>query len=494
VGLRHWIGLVGLGLVPLPLGCATPDLAQGNVAANRAEAAPSAPLTEAVHLTAFSEPAGVPGRPALTTAPGQPESVGPAESTAPGTSEPVPAPGSAPPCPGPGPLTLADLEGIALANNPTLAQAAARVGAARAEALQSGLWPNPVAGYLGQEIGNEGRAGQQGFYLQQEFITGGKLQLSRRTAEQVAQQREFELAAQRFRVINDVRTQFFEVLTAQRQAELARERVRFLTDSAERADRLQKVGEAAPIEALQLRIDAGQANLAAQALANHYFAAWRRLAAVAGAPDQQPVPLDGQLETEPPLRHWHVALATLLDNSPELAAVAAEISEARWALERAQAEPIPNVTVQTGAQYDNATRDTWASVQVGMPLPVYNRNQGGIAKAQADLAVAQRKLNGAQLALQTRLAGAFERYSNARQQVEGYARDIEPKARQAQSILEKYYRADRGVPALQAYLAAQRTLFETQLAYLGALKELHQSVIALDGLVLTGSLSTVAAE
>ena len=86
------------------------------------------------------------------------------------------------------------------------------------------------------------------------------------------------------------------------------------------------------------------------------------------------------------------------------------------------------------------------------------------------------------------------RLAAARQQVEGYARDIEPKARQAQSILEKYYRADRGVPALQAYLAAQRTLFETQLAHLGALKELHQSVIALDGLVLSGSLSTVATE
>jgi cobalt-zinc-cadmium efflux system outer membrane protein len=407
----------------------------------------------------------------------------------------VPPPNGPSFSPGPGlPLTLADLEAIALANNPTLAQAAARVGSASAEAFQSGLWPNPVAGYVGQEIGNEGRAGQQGFYLQQEFVTGGKLQLSRQTAWQVAQRREFELAAQRLRVINDVRTQFYEVLTAQRQAELAHERVRFLRDSAERADRLQKVEEAAPIEALQLRIDAGQANLAVQALTNRYFAAWRQLAAVAGAPDQQPLPLAGQLEAEPPLREWHVALATVLDNSPELAAVAAEISEARWALARAEAEPIPNVTVQAGAQYDNATRDTWASVQVGMPLPVYNRNEGGIAKAQADLVAAQRKLNGVQLALQTRLAAAFERYSTARQQVEGYARDIEPKARQAQSILEKYYKADRGVPALQAYLAAQRTLFETQLAYLGALKELHQSVIALDGLALSGSFSAVAAE
>ena len=38
--------------------------------------------------------------------------------------------------------------------NPTLAQAAARVQAARAQCLQVGLYPNPVVGYQGSEIGN----------------------------------------------------------------------------------------------------------------------------------------------------------------------------------------------------------------------------------------------------------------------------------------------------------------------------------------------------
>jgi cobalt-zinc-cadmium efflux system outer membrane protein len=318
--------------------------------------------------------------------------------------------------------------------------------------------------------------------------------LARQAAAQAAQRRQFELAAQRFRLINDVRGQFYEVLTAQRQAELARKRVRFLDVAATDTERLLNLKEAAAIEVLQFRIDRGQAHLVAQALDNRSLAAWRRLAALTGVPNQQPVPLQGELAAAPPARQWQVVLATLLENSPELAAVHAEIHEARWALERAQAEPIPNVTVQAGAQYDNATRDSFASLQVGMPLPVYNRNQGGIAKAQADLLAAQRKYQSVQLELQTRLAGAFERYSNASQQVDGYARDIEPKASQAQAILEKFYRADRGVPALQAYLAAQRTLFETQLAQLGALKELQQSVIALDGLVLSGSLSAAAAE
>ena len=36
-------------------------------------------------------------------------------------------------------------------------------------------------------------------------------------------------------------------------------------------------------------------------------------------------------------------------------------------------------------QYDNATEDTVTGVRVGLPLPIWNRNQGGIRQAQAEL-------------------------------------------------------------------------------------------------------------
>src|SRR5262245_32121249 len=54
------------------------------------------------------------------------------------------------------PLTLADLEALALRHNPTLAQAAAQVAASRGKALQAGLYPNPTIGYVGDQIGAQG--------------------------------------------------------------------------------------------------------------------------------------------------------------------------------------------------------------------------------------------------------------------------------------------------------------------------------------------------
>ena len=56
-------------------------------------------------------------------------------------------------------LTLAELEQIALQNNPTLRQAGNLIQRAQGNWTQVGLYPNPTAGYVAGEIGNDGDAG-----------------------------------------------------------------------------------------------------------------------------------------------------------------------------------------------------------------------------------------------------------------------------------------------------------------------------------------------
>ena len=111
------------------------------------------------------------------------------------------------------PLTLGDLEGIALANNPTLAGAAAGIGAARGKELQAGLYPNPVVGYDATQIGNLGTTGQQGGFVSQKFITAGKLHLDQAIAGKRTDEARFRLQEKRQRVISDVRVRFYDALT-----------------------------------------------------------------------------------------------------------------------------------------------------------------------------------------------------------------------------------------------------------------------------------------
>lgn len=123
-------------------------------------------------------------------------------------------------------FTLADLEQLALERNPTLLQAAARVRGARGKALQAGLYPNPTLGYTSEQIGVEGTAGElQGAFVEQDIVTGGKLQLSRAKYLQEVRQAQIQVEAQQYRVTYSVRLAFYETLARQRQTEIRRELV-----------------------------------------------------------------------------------------------------------------------------------------------------------------------------------------------------------------------------------------------------------------------------
>ena len=87
---------------------------------------------------------------------------------------PLPALSPDPPTvPGPDghPLALADLQRLALSNNPTIRQAAADVVSAQGAALQAGVYPNPTIGYQGDTMGTTGGAGYQGFMFDQKIMT-----------------------------------------------------------------------------------------------------------------------------------------------------------------------------------------------------------------------------------------------------------------------------------------------------------------------------------
>jgi cobalt-zinc-cadmium efflux system outer membrane protein len=147
---------------------------------------------------------------------------------------------------------------------------------------------------------------------------------------------------------------------------------------------------------------------------------------------------------------------------------------------------VPNVDLQAAVQFDYATRDTIAAVQVAVPLPIYNRNQGNIRRAQAELLAAEREVERIQLALYQRLAAVFEQYTNARHQVEKYGRDILPNAEQSLKLTVSGYQ--QGEYGYLAVLTAQRTFFQTSLTYLDALRDLRASTTTIEGNLLSESL------
>jgi cobalt-zinc-cadmium efflux system outer membrane protein len=120
-------------------------------------------------------------------------------------------------------------------------------------------------------------------------------------------------------------------------------------------------------------------------------------------------------------------------------------------------------------------------LEAGAALPVFNRNQGNIIAAQADVGRSVADARQVELRLVERLTTAFQRYENAQRQVKLYEQDILPRARavfeQVQQLFER--RGERFFDVLDA----QRTLSQARLDYVDALGELWKAVSEIEGLL-----------
>ena len=385
-----------------------------------------------------------------------------------------------------GALTLHDLEQIALESNPTLVQAGMAVQAAEGRYVQAGLCPNPEMVYIADEMGNDGTEGLQGMGVGQEIVTNRKLRLGRAVASHEVQQARHGLEAQRWRVLNDVRAGYYQVLLAQRMIELNQELVRIGQEGVDLTAKALEQGEVSRADVLQARIEAETAGLGLVEAQNRHRAAWQRLAAVLGQPEKEPQPLAGQLEEDLPEFTWDDTLREILARSPELARARAGVERARCELALAYAERKPNFVVEGAAKYDTGSYFTVADVAVVVPLPLFNRNQGNIMGAQAGLIAAEREVRRVELELQDRLADAFEQYANARQHVQTYTDTILPDARQSLDLIGAGYR--EGEFGYLELLTAQRTFFDVNLNYLNSLGQLWAQTVELEGLLLRGGL------
>src|SRR6266702_677982 len=141
--------------------------------------------------------------------------------------------------------TLELLQQLAVDHNPTLKQAQAEIHAAEGRKRQAGLYPNPTVGYLGEQIsGGSQRGGEQGGFIQQDIVLGGKLAAAQRVSEQDRLQAEAERGEQWLRVQNAVAMAYYQSLGAQETVAIRERLVKLAQDASATARQLFNVGQA----------------------------------------------------------------------------------------------------------------------------------------------------------------------------------------------------------------------------------------------------------
>ena len=374
------------------------------------------------------------------------------------------------------PIALQQFQQWAQQDNPLLKQAAAMAERSEQQGRQAGLPPNPSIGYSGEHIrGGSYHGGEEGAFVEQQTIVmGGKLGLRRDVYRAQAASDRIGMQEQTSQVQAEVQRAFYQALAAQAAAAVRRKLLDLATDAVQTQHRLANLGQADAPDVLQAEVESEQAKIDSVDAQRQYLQRFATLAALCNQPSLPVSPLAGNLEQVPDL-DAEAAVAKVRSQSPSMQHAQQDVLVAETALKQSKREAVPNVTVQAGEWYSgerlegiNKPAGWMGFAQAGVELPLWNRNQGTVGAAKAELARKQGEMTRAQLTLGQRAESLAQGYLAARFQAERYRTQILPRAQRAYELYDMKYQSMAA--AYPQVLTSRRMLFNLQIAYLRALE------------------------
>ncbi|MCA1765339.1 MAG: TolC family protein, partial [Desulfobulbaceae bacterium] len=314
-------------------------------------------------------------------------------------------------------LTMAAALALALAKNPSLTGFSAEIRAREAAALQAEVLPNPE---LGVEVDNfGGKDSLQGFDTAETTISfsqlvelGGKRENRRMVAGLEKTLAEWDYRSRKLDVLAATAKAFVEVLIAQEEVATNDELLKLAEQTAAAVGEKVAAGKVSPVEELRARIELAAARTEAAKAGRELKAAGRRLAGFWGGDRAGFARAIGQLGEIPALPEEE-SLKRFLSANPDLARWQAEIERSEAALALARSEAVPDLTLSAGFRNFQESDDNAFVAGVSLPIPFFNRNQGGVSEARARLDKARAEEKSDRVARLTDLSSAWQQLAAA---------------------------------------------------------------------------------
>jgi cobalt-zinc-cadmium efflux system outer membrane protein len=224
---------------------------------------------------------------------------------------------------------------------------------------------------------------------------------------------------------------------------------------------------------------------------------WRSLAAVIGQPEMPMATVAGDLEKDWPELNEEQVVEAISKESPAVRIAEAAEGRAQSVLMQARRGAIPDVQWRGGLEYNHETLGSvpyakgWEGIaEVAVEIPFFNRNQGNVAAARADIERAGQEKKRIALTLRERAASAVDQYANARLMATEYREEMLPRAKKAYGLMVDKY--GQMLASHLRVLDVQRKLFELQIEYIAALESVWTNGLALQGYLLTDGLEAPA--
>ncbi len=410
-----------------------------------------------------------------------------------------------------GTIGLRDALSAALLRNPELAAFSWEVRAGEARTLQASLPPNPEIEIEIEEIrtssGSGGTTkrttiGSDGSFeieketeegpptgfsgaeytitLSQLIELGGKRSKRIRLATLERDLAGWNYETKRIDVLTEVTKAFVEVLATQERVALANKLVGLSEKLLSTVDERVKAGKASPLEQTKAKVILSTSRIESEQAGRNLKAARKRLAATWGSSSPRFEKTQGRFDLIKPIPSAE-QLTILISQNPDIIRWAAEVDQRQAAIELEKAKRIPDLTLGGGIQYFGETGDTAIILGASMPLPLFDRNQGGIKEAGYMRIKATEERRAAEVRIRTALAEAYQSLASASSNSTGLKNDVLPGAQKAFDAASEGYRL--GKFSYLDVLDAQRTLFQAKGQYIEALSAYHKAIADVERLI-----------
>lgn len=362
---------------------------------------------------------------------------------------------------------------------PQLAEAKAMVEAAEGRAQQAGLFPNPEAIGGAQQLPLGGNGPNEREYLAgigQTIPLGGRLAQARRAEllDREVRARGLEVKRRdiRKRVHSAFATALYQEKAYQAQTEIQRNAEKAVAATlarVEAGDALREDLARVEMELARVKVELKRADsLREQALV--------ALASAMGDATLTVKSLAGTLESAfeiPTLE----TLAANLSAQPETALAEADIRARSARVDLAKAQRIPDVRVELLYHRLEASRENTLDVGLSIPLPLFDRSQGRLHEARAEVTAAEARARLTQNELNARLRESYLQLTNALASSGTLKTEILSRAETVLRSAEARYAA--GDISLAEILPVRRDWAAAQLSYLESLRDVMQAWAAL---------------
>ncbi|MCZ6817875.1 MAG: TolC family protein [Calditrichaeota bacterium] len=384
-----------------------------------------------------------------------------------------------------GTLTLRQALSLALLKNPELAAFSWEVRARQARARQAALLPNPQIEVELENFGGSGDAGgfkqtESTILLSQLIELGGKRRKRTRVAVLESDLAAWDFEIKRLDILTDVTQAFLDVRSVQDRLALDIELVRLAAEFVDIVSQRVQVGRTSPAEESRARVALSNAQIGLGRSQRERESARQRLAATWGSLTPQFQQVTGNLGLSQSIPEID-QLLKLTSQNPEIARWVVKMQQRRAVVELQEAQRIPDPAIGGGIRRLAGSDDNAFVLDLAIPIPIFNRNQGAATEARLRSNKAEFERQATELRITTLVVEFYRALSTAFNEASSLQTSVLPEAQKAFDTISDGYK--QGKFGFLDVLDAQRTLFDSRGQYLRALTDYHKATADLERLI-----------